>query len=86
MCKENDFFLDKGVVIRCREPLYERFKVLLLKKKCTQQKLADYCSTDKANMSRIVHGKIDPPLRIKLKIAEFFGVDTSLIWQNGLCN
>ena len=76
-----NFFLDNKVEGSCNHDLYNRFQTLLLQKKCKQQDLADYCGLDKAYISRVVHGIYIPILRIKLKIAEFFGVDSRLIWQ-----
>lgn len=58
------------------------FETLLLQKKVKQQELADFLSLNKAYVSRMVHGLIIPPLRIRLKVAEFFGCDTGLIWRS----
>ena len=67
----------------CRNDIKTIFETLLLQKKCKQQDLADYLNVDKAYVSRMVHGIQIPPLRIRLKVAEFFNVDSCLIWRNG---
>ena len=68
---------------RCRNNIKTIFETLLLQKKCKQQDLADYLNVDKAYVSRMVHGLQIPPLRIRLKVAEFFLVDSCLIWRSG---
>ncbi len=75
------FFLDVGVESGCENPLRIIFDTLLLQKKCSQQDLADSLGFDKAFISRICNGKEIPVLKTRLKIAEFFGVDSSLIWR-----
>lgn len=81
-CSSENFFLDKNVVSSCYKPLKIIFQTLLLQKKCRQQDLADFLGIDKANVSRIVNGLYIPDLTLRLKIAGFFGVDSSLIWRN----
>lgn len=81
---ENQDYDNVGVVSRCSEcinPISERFKTLLLERNLKQQNLADGISYDKANISRIVNGLYIPDLDMRLKIAKFFGVDSSLIWR-----
>ena len=84
---ENNIGLQKNnaekVDSRCRSDIKTIFETLLLQKKCKQQDLADYLNVDKAYVSRMVHGLQIPPLRIRLKVAEFFCVDSCLIWRNG---
>ena len=77
-----NFFLNKDVVSSCFKPIKVIFETLLLQKKCKQQDLADFLGIDKANVSRIVNGLYIPDLALRLKIAGFFGVDSSLIWRN----
>lgn len=77
-----NFFLNKDVVSSCFKPIKIIFETLLLQKKCKQQDLADFLGIDKANVSRIVNGLYIPDLSLRLKIAGFFGVDSSLIWRN----
>lgn len=76
-----NFFLVEGVD-RCFYPhLKSIFQTLLLQKKKKQQELADYLCVNRAYVSRMVNGLQIPPLRIRLKVAEFFGVDSVLIWR-----
>jgi len=79
--KGSSFFLTNGVESNCNKPLRVIFDTLLLNKKAKQQDLADYLGMDKAFISRICNGIEIPSLRIRLKIAEFFGVDSALIWR-----
>lgn len=78
---EETFFCDSGVVLGCYKPITERFHTLLLENGKKQQELADYLGIDKGYMSRICHGIKIPPLRIRMKIAKFFGTDSALIWR-----
>jgi len=57
------------------------FHTLLLQKGVRQQDLANYLNLDKSYISRVVNGIYEPDLTTKLKIASFFGVDTSVIWR-----
>jgi len=77
-----NFFLVKGVEVCCYPHLKSIFDTLLLQKKVRQQQLADFLGLDKAYISRMVNGLCIPPLRVRLKVAEFFGVDSVLIWRN----
>jgi len=83
---ENNIEIQKNTARRvdngCRNDIKTIFETLLLQKKCKQQDLADYLNVDKAYVSRMVHGLQFPPLRIRLKVAEFFSVDSCLIWRN----
>jgi|TARA_Y100000034_G_scaffold31707_1_gene38801 DNA-binding XRE family transcriptional regulator len=58
------------------------FRTLLSQKKSIQQDLADFCKVDKSTISKIVNGIYIPDLIMKLKIAEFFDVDTRVIWRD----
>lgn len=79
--ENRDFFLVDGVEPCCYPHLKVIFQTLLLQKKIKQQVLADFLGVDKAYVSRMVNGLIIPPLRVRLKVAEFFGVDSVLIWR-----
>lgn len=79
--KNGSFFCKDGVDRGCDNPLKIIFDTLLLQKKSKQQELADFCSVDKAYISRVVHGLQIPPLQMRLKISSFFRVDSSLIWR-----
>lgn len=57
------------------------FDTLLLQKKCTKSDLARACGVSLSYMSPVTHGKYIPPLRMRLKIASFFEVDSCLIWE-----
>ena len=78
---KRDFFSVKGVENCCFPHLKNTFDTLFLRKKVRQQDLAGYLGLDKGYISRMVNGKIIPPLRIRLKVGEFFGEDCSLIWR-----
>ena len=77
-----NFFLTDEVKSRSREQIKFTFRSLLLQKKVKQQSLAEFCGVSKSYISPVVNGKYIPDLRMRLKIASFFGVDTSLIWQH----
>ena len=78
---QTNFFLKGGVENCCYPYLKSIFETLLLQKKSKQQDLADFLGLDKAYISRMVNGLVIPPLRVRLKVAEFFGVDSVLIWR-----
>lgn len=78
---KDNFFLVDGVENCCNPHLKVIFETLLLQKKIKQQELADSLGLDKAYISRMVNGLSIPPLRVRLKVAEFFGVDSVLIWR-----
>ena len=69
------------VDIGCQHQIKSTFQTLLLRQKLKQQDLADYLGHDKGYISRICSGVQIPPLRIRLKIAGFLEVDSSLIWR-----
>lgn len=75
------FFYDSEVEIGCKNFIKERFKVLFDTKKIIQQNLADHLSFDKAYISRIVNGLEIPPHPVRIKIASYFGVDSTSIWR-----
>ena len=75
------FFCGERVELGCYPPITERFKVLLDSKKIIQQRLADALGFDKAYISRIIHGIEIPPHHVRIKIASYFGVDSSTIWR-----
>jgi hypothetical protein len=77
----NDFFNVHGVENSCYAHLRTTFDVLLLQKKVKQQELANFLGLDKAYISRMCNGLTIPPLAIRLKVAQFFGVDSVLIWR-----
>ena len=77
-------FLSKEVEGSCKggsELISSIFQSLFLQHKKQQKDLVDYLNFDKAYISRICNGKEIPILRVRLKIAEFFSVDSSLIWR-----
>ncbi len=73
--------VENGCVGHSTNSLRVIFNTLLLVKGVKQQKLADFLGFDKGYISRICNGLENPPLRVKLKIAEFFDCDTALIWR-----
>jgi plasmid maintenance system antidote protein VapI len=78
---DSPFFNVHGVEVCCFSHLRNTFDVLLLQKKVKQQELADYLGIDKAYVSRMCNGLTIPPLTVRLKVAQFFGVDSVLIWR-----
>lgn len=68
------------VEISCMNPIKNRFDLLLKHNKLRQTDLANLLSVDKAYICRIVNGKENPPLIMKLKIAEVLKTDTGVIW------
>lgn len=81
MSQPRDFFSVEGVKLCSFPHLKSIFETLLLQKKCRQQDLADYLGVSRAYVSMMVHGKMVPPLDVRLKVASFFGVDSVLIWR-----
>lgn len=62
--------------------IYNTFHTLFKERGMIQQELADGVGVSKAYISPIVHGKVNPPLHMKLKIAEFLKIDTRVIWED----
>ena len=48
-----------------------------------QQELAEFIGKKQATVSYYANGRIDPPLSVVIKIAEFFGVKTSTFIEWG---
>jgi len=71
---------EKPVGKGCMGSIKDRFDTLLLAKGLRQRDLVNLTGFDKADICRIVNGKIIPPLIWKLKIAKILDVDTSVIW------
>ena len=80
MNTNTNFFLNRGVERGSYKDIRTIFKTLLLQKKSIQQELADFCGVHKSYISKVVNGTYTPKILMKLKIAEFFDVDTSVIW------
>lgn len=82
------FFNEKKVEDNCIKKKNNRlkttFQTLFLLKGTRQQDLANHLGRDRAYVSRIVNGLDTPPLRIRLKIAEYFDTDSALIWHEDL--
>jgi len=79
--QKEENIVEEGVASSCYKPIKIILDTLLLNKKCKQQDLADSLDLDKSYISRIVNGLEIPPLRIRLKIADFFHTDSCLIWR-----
>lgn len=69
--------VDRGL----KHPISIVFETLFLENKKQQKDLAYYLGVHKSFVSRIVNFKEVPELRVRLKIAEFFNTDSSLIWK-----
>lgn len=73
----------QGVGKRGREYIEHCFDVLILKK--LDKPFSWYqdktISLDKSDASKIRRGLVIPPLWMRLKIAKYFEVDSTLIWR-----
>lgn len=85
--KNNSFFINKAVEKGCGESpnprIEERFTTLIFSKK---DRPFDWYQSkgialDKSYASRVRRGIIIPPLWLRIKIAHYFGVDSSAIWK-----
>lgn len=75
-----NFFL-KNDVKQCKKlTVLDVVKVLLLERGMKQVELADKIGISRQGLNNYLRGEWTPPTRIKLKIAEALGVDSSLIW------
>ena len=75
------FFLIEGVVKSCRPPIEERFRTLI---EANCERPFDWykdLGLDKANASRIRRGITIPPEWFRIKIANYFKVDSATIWK-----
>jgi len=78
-----DFFIAEAVGKRGREYIETTIGVLILKKGDRPYEWYQdrSISIDKSNASKIRRGLEIPPLWLRLKIAAYFGVDSTLIWR-----
>ena len=70
--------VDKG----CWSIVRRRFETLFTEHKKTRSDLIIFLSYDKAKISRIVNGQEIPKLQDRVKIAQFFGIDSCVLWEN----
>jgi len=82
MNTNTNFFLNTEVERGFEKDIRTIFKTLLSQKKSIQQELADFCGVHKSYISKVVNGIYTPDLIMKLKIADFFDVDTRVIWRD----
>ena len=79
--KNKPFFVLNGVGKSWRDTIEIRFDTLLKQKGMKWSECYNSLSIDKADASRIKRGLVIPPLWQRIKIASFFEVDTSVIWN-----
>ncbi len=75
------FFLDKGVGKSRRQYIENAFEILILRKYDKPFDWYKQLDLDKSDASKIRRGLIIPPLWLRLKIAQYFGVDSTAIWR-----
>ena len=80
----NSFFSQEGVKI-CKKTLTPREVILSLlrARNWTQVKLADKIGISRQGLNNYLRGFWDYPTSIKIKIAEAFEIDSSVIWDLG---
>lgn len=77
---EKSFFCNRAVVTGCKSPIEIRFETLIASK-C--ELLYDWykdLGIDKSNASRIRRGLVIPFRELRIKIANYFRVDSCTIW------
>jgi hypothetical protein len=74
--------MHNGVEKSRGDTIEKRFETLLLERglKWSDCYNSEGLRLDKSYASKIRRGVITPPRWLKIKIAKFFGVDTSVIW------
>jgi len=70
--------VDKG----CWGDIRIRFETLFVQYGKRRTELTHFLGCDKSKTSRIVNGQEIPNLQDRVKIAQFFGIDSSVIWEN----
>ncbi len=76
-----NFFLVEGVEKCIKKPIEQRFDVLLKERGIKWADAYNEIGLNKSYASKIRRGLIIPPLWLRIKIAQFFKVDTSVIWR-----
>jgi len=76
-----NFFLAEGVEKGIQKPIEHRFDVLLKERGIKWADAYNEIGLNKSYASKIRRGLIIPPLWMRIKIAQFFKVDTSVIWR-----
>jgi len=76
-----NFFLAKGVETGVTKPIEQRFDVLLKERGLKWFEAYKEIGLHKSYASKVRRGLIIPPLWMRIKIAQFFKVDTSVIWR-----
>ena len=69
----------------CWSIIRQRFETLFAEHKKARRDLIDFLSYDKAKISRIVNGQEIPKLQDRVRIAQFFRIDSCVIWENPDC-
>lgn len=77
----SSFFYAEGVAKGILHPIAQRFDVLLKERGLKWADAYHEVGLNKGYASKIRRGLIIPPLWLRIKIAQFFKVDTSVIWR-----
>lgn len=79
--KTQDFFLNIEVEAGCDAHIEDRFKTLIESRGETTYDWYKALDMDKAYASRIRRGIVIPPSWVRIRIARYFGVDSSVLWK-----
>jgi len=79
--QDKPFFLNEGVGKSGREYIENAFEILILRKCDRPFDWYKKLDLDKSDASKIRRGLIIPPLWLRLKIAQYFEVDSTAIWR-----
>lgn len=76
-----DFFLTEAVEKGVKGLIEQRFDVLLKERGIKWADAYNEIGLNKSYASKIRRGLVIPPVWMRIKIAQFFKVDTSVIWR-----
>jgi len=79
--KDKPFFIAEGVGESWKEAIEIRFNALIEQRREKLWEWYQKIGLDKADASRIKRGLIIPNQAWKIKIAQYFGVDSTTIWK-----
>jgi len=81
---DKNFFLDKRVKERKNHALKTRLQTLILSKGLSEPDFYHKIGLSKQYWYEISWGRWDCPIKLKVRIAEALGVDSSVIFQEDL--
>lgn len=76
-----DFFSPEVVGNRWRDNIEARFDALIESRREKPWDWYKFLGIDKADASRIKRGLVIPPEWLRIRIAGYFKIDTSVIWK-----